>query len=365
MSTTPKILLVFLLWMTIISAYAQKEQGKTDVNLSAFVDAFYSYDFSRPTTEVRQPFLFHHNRHNEFNINLALIRMAVENPRYHGVVALQAGTYAQDNYAAEQDMLKNIFEAYAGIALDKESKLWLDAGVFSSNLGFASAMSIDNFTLTRSLVAESSPYFLSGAKLTYTPSDRWLFMLLATNGWQRIQRVPGNSLVSTGTQIQFQPNEETLLNWSTFIGTDDPDTTRRMRYFNNFYGTFSLTEKLDLIAGFDVGWQQKAKESSGYDSWYGPVAILHSQWSEKWASGFRVEYFHDPSEIAATDNGSYGFKTTGISLNFDYQPDPMVMYRIEGRYFTSPDDLFFDGSDYSSSNFFITGSITVKMEKGW
>ena len=360
-----KTLWVLLILVPVINLIGQENEDQTDFNLSAFVDVYYSYDFAQPASDIRQPFLYHHNRHNEFNINLAMIRLAVDNPKYHAVVAMHAGTYAQDNYAAEEDLLKNIFEAYVGVALDKEEKLWLDAGVFSSNLGFANGVSMDNFTLTRSLVAESSPYFLSGAKLTYMPSEKWLFMLLATNGWQRIKRVPGNSLISTGTQIQFKPNDKVLLNWSTFIGTDDPDATRRMRYFNNFYGTFSLSKKWDLIAGFDIGWQQEAKGNSSYDAWLGPVAILHAQWSERWGSALRVEYFHDPSEVAVAIEGPEGFKTTGISLNMDFQPAPSVMCRIEGRYFSSPDEIYYDGTDFSSSNFFFTGSLAVKMGQNW
>jgi hypothetical protein len=359
------LLSLLLLCTHFFPLHAQDENAEAGISLSAFVDAYYAYDVSQPTTEKRQPFLFNHNRHNEFNINLALIRMAIDKERYHAVVTLQGGTYPQDNYAAEENMLQNLYEAYAGVALDKEAKLWLDAGVFSSNLGFASALSIENYTLTRPLVAESSPYFLSGAKLTYTPSEQWLFMLLATNGWQRIKRVDGNSLISTGTQIQYMPNENTQLNWSTFIGTDDPDVSRRMRYFNNFYGTFSLSEQFDLIAGFDVGWQQESKGSSNYDSWYGPVIVAHMQWNEQWGSAFRAEYFHDEAEIAATTDMGIGFKTTGLSLNMDYQPVKPVMCRIEGRYFTSPNDMFNNGTELSSSNFFITGSIAVKIDKKW
>lgn len=346
-------------------ALGQNDETFEGFRLTGFVDTYYSYDVSQPTTSSRQPFLFHHNRHNEVNINLALIRMDYEQDRYHARIALQAGTYAQDNYAAEQNMLQHINEAYVGLSLNQSNSLWLDAGVFSSHLGYASALSSENYTLTRPLVAESSPYFLSGAKLSYTPNEKWLLVAIATNGWQRIQRVAGNSLISTGTQIQYMPNDKVLLNWSTFIGTEDPDDTRRMRYFNNLYGTISLTNRLDIIAGFDIGWQQTARGSDTYDTWYGPVIVAHMQWSDHWGTAFRAEYFDDENEIAASSAGPEGFKTTGISLNLDYQPDPKVMCRIEGRYFQSPDDIFDDGSELHNSNFFITGSIAVLFDKNW
>jgi hypothetical protein len=44
---------------------------------------------------------------------------------------------------------------------------------------------------------------------------------MALNGWQRITRVNGNSLMSWGTQIQFKPCDKVLINYSNFIGTDN------------------------------------------------------------------------------------------------------------------------------------------------
>jgi hypothetical protein len=52
--------------------------------------------------------------------------------------------------------LKNIYEANVGISLNKKNNLWVDAGVMPSHIGFESAISMDNWYLTRSLLAENS-----------------------------------------------------------------------------------------------------------------------------------------------------------------------------------------------------------------
>ena len=284
-----------LIAVMIITTFARGQQNnswqeKPDLTLMGFADVFYVYDFNEPVGNARQPFLFNHNRHNEFNLNLGLVNLQLAQPKYRASVALQAGTYANDNYAAEPDLLKSIFEAYIGISLNNDNSLWLDAGVLPSHLGFESAMSIDNPTLTRSLAAESSPYFLTGAKITYTPSQKWEMAALVVNGWQRIQRVEGNSLPSFGTQLIYKPTERASINWSTFIGTDDPDQIRRMRYFSNLYSQLSLSNKWSLTAGFDLGAQQRSKGSSDYDLWMAPVVIGRYQINERWASALRLEY---------------------------------------------------------------------------
>ncbi|MFN3530547.1 MAG: porin [Bacteroidia bacterium] len=301
------------------------------MTISGFGDVFYVYDFNQPQGAERQPFLFNHNRHNEYNLNLGFVKLGLEHLKYRANLALQAGTYSNDNYSAEPGVLKNIFESNVGLSLNKQNNLWIDAGVFASHIGFESAISTDNWTMTRSLLAENSPYFLAGAKLTYNPNDNLEIAGLIVNGWQRIQRLVGNSLPSFGTQVHYKPSEKVALNWSTFIGTDDPDTTRRMRYFNNFYGKFQLTEKFGFVAGFDIGTQQSAKNSSVYDLWFSPVLIGQLSFNKTWKTAIRAEYYQDETGIIIRTSTPNGFKTTGLSLNLDYSPTGNIICRLEGR----------------------------------
>ena len=328
------------------------------ISFSGVVDAFYSYDFNQPLTSFRQPFLYNHNRHNEINLNLGLLRASIEHPRYRANLGLMAGTYAEDNYAEEQDLLKHVFEANAGIALKKN--LWLDAGIFASHIGFESAINSYNWTLTRSLLAENSPYFLSGAKITYTPAEQWEFVILVTNGWQRIQRIAGNSKLSLGSKLTYS-QDRFILNWSTFVGTDDPDISQRMRYFNNVYGQFELTDKLGLILGYDVGLQQRTAESTNYHIWYSPVLITRYQFNNTWATAFRMEYYGDPYGVIIPPLNLQPFKTSGFSANVDYIVNSNAMWRLEGRWFQSPNEIFYTENGFSRNNFFITSSITVNI----
>ncbi|SEF68028.1 porin [Algoriphagus boritolerans] len=331
------------------------------ISLSGFADVFYVYDFNQPESIERQTFLFNHNRHNELNLNLGLLKLSLNHSKYRANFALQAGTYSNDNYAAEPGLLKNIFEANIGISLTEKNNLWLDAGIMPSHIGFESAISTDNWTLTRSILAENSPYFLSGAKLTFYPNDKWEVAGLILNGWQRIQRLEGNSLPSIGTQLKFSPTESTTLNWSTFIGTDDPDLTRRMRYFNNFYAQFKLTERFGLITGLDLGIQQRSKGSSEFDFWYSPVLIGQFTVSQNWKAAIRAEYYQDQTGIIIPTETINGFRTSGLSLNMDYSPTPAIFCRIEGRWMTSEDAIFERNSNLSKSNFMIGTSIAIRF----
>lgn len=359
-------LFLLLLWFSTTLLYAQNDstwQQKPTLNLSGFLDVFYVYDFNQPQGTERQPFLFNHNRHNEFNLNLGFVKLELEHTKYRANLALQTGTYSNDNYSAEPGLLKNIFEANVGLSLNKKNNLWIDAGVFASHIGFESAISTDNWSITRSLLAENSPYFLSGAKLTYNPNDKLEIAGLIVNGWQRIQRLQGNSLPSFGTQINFSPTEQVTLNWSTFIGTDDPDTTRRMRYFNNFYGQFQFTDKFGLIAGFDIGTQQRTKNSSVYDLWFSPVLIGQYSINKTWKIAIRAEYYQDETGIIIKTVTPNGFKTTGLSLNLDYSPTENIICRLEGRWLNSRDQIFETKTALTDNNFIIATSIAIRFSE--
>jgi hypothetical protein len=57
-------------------------QQKPTLNISGFLDVFYVYDFNQPQGTERQPFLFNHNRHNEFNLNIGFVKLGLEHSKY-------------------------------------------------------------------------------------------------------------------------------------------------------------------------------------------------------------------------------------------------------------------------------------------
>lgn len=351
-----------------VGAFSQERgawEDRPELTLSGFLDVFYVYDFARPEGPSRQPFFFNHNRHNEFNLNLGFIQWNVSNAKYRANLALQSGTYPNDNYAEEPGLLKAVLEANVGISLNANNSLWLDMGIMPSHIGFESAISMDNPTLTRSILAENSPYFMAGAKLGYQPNEKWYLAGLILNGWQRIQRLPGNSIPSFGSQVTFTPTEGMTFNWSTFVGTNDPDSTRRMRYFNNFFGKFQLSEKLALTAGFDLGLQQSQKGSSSLDPWFSPVVIAQYKIQPHWRTAIRAEFYQDRTGIMIPTETANGFQTLGISGTLDFLPTDAIMLRTEARWLNSQDRIFESPNGNTSTNFFVGVSLAARFNKTW
>lgn len=344
-----------------IETCGQVDDGPS-FSLTGFLDVFYAHDFQLPNQGSRYDFLFNHNRHNELNLNFGYVKGELIGNRYRANLTLQVGTFVLDNYADEPRFLRNLYEAYAGIRLSKDQKLWLDVGIFESHIGFEYAESAKNPTLTRSLVAEHSPYFLAGTRLVFQPSAKWELQAVVANGWQRIQRVEGNSLPSFGTQVYHELNEKWALNWSTLIGTDDPDETRRMRYYNNLYAVLSVSDKWQVTAGFDIGTQQRAKGSSVYEAWWVATAIARYQISEKWATAVRGEYFLDGNNVLIETFFKNGFAVSGGSLNIDFNPNPHLICRLEGRLMLdSRENNFWARDGFMHTSTMLIGSVAVRM----
>jgi len=342
-----------------LASYAQSDSLKPSFAIHGYMDIYYSYDFGSPPNHQRPDFLYSYNRHNEFNLNLGFISVKYMNRFARANLALAAGTYMSANYAAEPDVLKNIFEASAGIKISKKSSLWIDAGIFASHLGFESAIGKDCWTMTRSIMAENSPYFETGAKISYTsPNEKWLVSGLLLNGWQRIQRVEGNSTPAFGHQVTFTPNEKFSLNSSSFIGNDKPDSIRKMRYFHDLYARIQWNQAFGMIVGFDIGAEQKTKGSSSYHTWYTPVVIARYSFHQS-AIALRGEYYHDPANVIISTGYPYGFSTWGFSANYDLSIRENILWRIEARTFSANDKIFLKDALPASTNFALSTSLAV------
>ncbi|CAN5272527.1 porin [soil metagenome] len=355
-----KIFLIFILSFTSNYSFSQERQTQK-LTWQGFIDIFYAYDFNKPENHIRQPFLYNHNRHHEFNLNLGMIRGFFNSNKIRANLALQAGTYAQDNYSQEEEMLKHVFEANVGVALNQKKTIWVDAGIFPSHIGFENAISTENLTLTRSLMAENSPYFVSGAKISFDPNERLTLVGVIGNGWQRIARLQGNQTLNFGTQVNYRPSDAITLNWSTFIGSDTPGTVRLMRFYDNFFIQWQTTERLELITGFDIGIQQQFVNSTNFHTWLSPVAIARVQlWDQFFLAG-RAEYYGDKAGVIIDHSAPEDFRTFGFSLNLDYEITDKSMFRIEGRSFNSPGNIFWKENYFTNHNSFLISSIAISF----
>jgi len=354
-----KVVLILLSLMTFASfANGTDSTGVDSLNIRNLylfggVDMYYLYDFNEPYSQSRPGFEYSHTRANQMSMNTGIFGFGYEDNKVRGKIGLIFGDYANSNYAGEPVGLRNIMEAVVGFNF--APRLWFDAGVFGSHIGFEAAFGPENPTLTRSIVANSSPFFETGAKLTYTPSEDWVFTALVLNGWQNIQ--DNNANKALGTQITFKPKSNITLNSSTFLGEgyNNPDTTK-IRFFHNFYTLIDVNDSIHIAFQFDCG----VEEGNG---WYGFTLIGRQDITNRLIMVGRVEYFKDKSQITYVTNTPNGFEVGGASVGVDYKITHNVLFRTEAKVLFSPDDIFEKGTGVHNQDVVWTTSLSFNFNR--
>lgn len=351
-----KLNFTFLLFFSLIinSLKAQNE-------ISGYVETYYTRELNQPPSGNRPSFAYAHGRANEVNINLAFLKMARTDSNFRANLALATGTYQNANYAAENGVLRNILEANVGILLSKKHEIWLDAGVMPSHIGFESALGKDCDNFSRSIMADNSPYFETGVKISKNLNKNWSLAGLVLNGWQRISLAAGSSKPSFGTQITFK-NEKLTVNSSSFLGSDRPDSARLKRFFHNFYLIFKPNSTVSTTFAYDIGFQQQQIGKNDFDRWQSVVGSI--RFSPARARGhhfvLRGEYFED-KKLVIVNSANPDFRVSGLTIGWDYDVSANALLRFEVKNLSNPTPIFESKNGLKTNNTAISTAIAISF----
>ena len=363
------------LWAVALGvAQGGAQDTSRHVAWSAFVDSYYAYDFGRPASFDRV-FTTQAARHDEFNINLACVAGSLTSRRVRGRLAIQAGTSVQSNYASEPvigvvsggTLSRHIQEATAGARL--APSLWVDGGVYFSYIGLEGWISRDNPTYTRSLVAEYTPYYLSGVHLTWQPrigaasrshaprevgTSPLTVQLHVMNGWQNVSE--NNHGKAVGVRIDWQVSPAVTLGYGNFVGDERPQgVTPATRVFNQVMVKASLG-RTAFQGQADYG------REAGRD-WYGVVAVGRETLTPTLALVARLERYTDPHQLIVVTGAPAGLTANGASLGLDVGRADGLLWRTELRGLHSTALLFpsHGVADASRNNLLVVTSLALTL----
>ena len=330
--------------------------GSGKITLEGYLDTYFIYDFNKPSSGDR-PYFVSMARHNEMTINLAYMAVKYSSSRLRARFAPGFGTYMNANYSQEPGTLKNILEGYAGVKLWEDKNIWVDAGVFNSHYTNESAVSKDHLAYTRSFAPEYVPYYLAGIKLTIPLSEKWNAYLYLLNGWQQIQ--DQNKGKSLGTQLEYRPSEGWLINWSTYVGSEESSSHPefRVRYFSDVYFIYTK-EKWSATGCVYYGVQQRSGTSSA--AWWQANLIGQYSITKKLSITGRVEYFNDPEEVQISPiTNASGFNSFSSSVGMNLKVTENALFRIEGRTFLSDKYVYGRNNEAVKNSNLLAANLTV------
>lgn len=337
-------------------ALVQTPQPKV---LSFFADGYYAWSSNEPEDRMRsyttQPLY-----HNSFALNLAMIKAAYSSDMVHGNIALQTGSFVKANYVGADKEYSMIQEASVGFT-KKDIPLFesmsIDIGIFPSHIGYESLISRDNWTYTRSIIADFTPYYECGIKSTIEITPTLTLTSLVLNGWQNI--VENNSSKAIGTQVQYKPESGgVVFNWSSFIGNEQPDSMKALpRLWNNFWLQANWSPVLQSVVMSDIGMQ---KNLSGSQSlvWSLGAIVRYSLNGDKVKVAARGEIFKDKDDFLVHTGSPNGYQATSFSLNLDCALQDALLWRTELRYLHSLDAVYPSAKGISDNETLIVSSLS-------
>jgi hypothetical protein len=299
-------------------------------------------------------------------VNLAFLEAKLSGDRVRGRFAAQAGTSVQANYAAEPStgqvsgaqLARVIQEAVVGYRI--LPALWVDAGIYSSFIGNESFISRDNLTYTRSLIADYTPYFLTGAKLTWQATGTLSAQFHVVNGWANISE--NNDAKGVGVRVDWNATPTLVLSGTFYTGNEQPDSLpSRTRYYPQLLAKWQPAASWVFWGTADLGIQEVP--GGGSDSWWGFAVIGQHALNDRVRLSGRVERLADPDQVVVTTGLPFGFETWGASLGLDVDFERRVLWRTEVRGFTSSDPVWPESgvAAGSSNGGFIVTSLALTI----
>ncbi|MEO8453072.1 MAG: porin [Gemmatimonadota bacterium] len=337
------------------------------ITFGAFIDGYYAWDANRPGNFDRA-YTTQPARHAEFNVNLAFAEARLVAPRYRGHFALQFGTSVQSNYAGEPrlgaisgpSVSQFVQEANVGVRLART--LWVDGGIFLSHIGSESWISRDNLTYTRSLIADYSPYYEAGVKLTWSASSAVTAQLLMLNGWQNISRY--NTPPAVGIRLDWTASPALTLSYDDFLGNVAADgEPSRLRFYHDFITVLNPSSRWSVIGTFSVGTQSRSDSTGGTAGWYGAAVFAKYRLRPNVSIVGRLERYSDPQQVIVKTGLTDPFKTNGASLGVDVSPAPGLLWRSEARGFRSSAPVWPKrrAGDYGRDDSFFVMSLALTL----
>lgn len=349
-----KLIYTLLVFHQVLFAVESRSDDSTDrltfhnFSFGGVVDTYAAHDFNDPTIQER-PYTTQVLHEDQLDINLAMIDVGYSDDNQRGRVAIQHGTSVEANYSAENERFwRYIQEASFGAKLG--DNLWIDGGIYLAHIGFESFISSDNWTYSRSLVAEYSPYYETGIKLTYQFDQNTTGQLHFLRGWQNISN---NEDPALGMQVTHMFQDNFQFTYNNFFGD-----VAGQRFFHDFIGKLDLTSKLNLALQFDVGSQVQDDQTVW---WHGWALLGRYKLSETVALGARLERFSDPHKVVLQTLNSPSYDAVGLSANIDFEVLPRFLWRTEYRAFLGQDAVFPRTDTFSKNDSFVVTSLTYQL----
>jgi hypothetical protein len=331
-------LTLFTLVCAVFSASAQDstKSAPGELTISGYVDAYYTYNLNRPQFAKGISFdnagRIFDVKHNQFALGLAQTKFSYTKGKLTGVVDLTFGPNAElGNFGNIYGSMVSIKQAYMDYSVT--DKLKFTVGQFGTHIGYELIDAPLNFNYSLSYLFGNGPFYHTGAKVSYTVSDKIGLMAGVVNGWDsQFDFNKGKSFVA---QVYLAPtdkwsaylnymggDEKNGLSFPTLLDVPEVDSVKTPTHLFDLTTAYQVTDdfKIGLNAAYGTGKLDTTGFNGGVNgvdiksaSWYGAAVYLNYSVSDKFGLGLRAEHFNDEDGVRYIGS-SFG---TGVATTYN------------------------------------------------
>jgi hypothetical protein len=295
--------------------------------IGGLVDAHYDWYSTRPEGDA----LYRNfdTRHDQFRVSMAqiwLARAPTPASRAGYKVKLSVGpatTIVQSLEPGSSPVLQNIEEGFISYLAPLGRGLQFDVGKFVTQHGAEVIEAKDNWNYSRSLLfALAIPYYHSGVRATYSPTEKISVMGTIVNGWNNV--VENNGAKTLGAQVTFKPTAAVSFVQNYMAGPEQPDDTADWRRLSDTTLTWAINPKLSVMGNYDYGTDTVAGAKVRWQGVAGYAKLQANKWI---AVSPRFEWYDDASGFTTGTIQTLKEATATVEL----KPTETFMWRIEYR----------------------------------
>jgi hypothetical protein len=337
---------------------ASQTAPKAKVTPLAYVEAYYAYNFARPSNGITNYRDFD-NRHDTFSLTNAVAGVVFESGPMSGRLVAQVGSTPSTYYLSEPnlagtnaanatntDLWKFLQEAYVGYKAPIGRGVSFEAGLFLAPIGPEAMAVKDNWNWSRSYLFGGLPFYITGARAGYSFDETWSASLGIYNGWNSV--VDNNTEKSVLGLVNYHSGK-LVAQLLYFGGVEWPPGSplgRAWRSDFDVYAQWHALDWLSLAAEFNSGFDPNA---FGTSAWYAGAIYARFRmlsWLYLALRGDRF-YEHQGTGPAGTAPPIFwaGAKwVTEGTATLDVQPVDHLIVRFEYRHDQAESPLYFRGS---------------------
>lgn len=315
----------------------QAQQSRPQWLYGGFIDAAYLLDFNHPsnhlfrsrgtTYKVDEPIL---------NMTAAYLRKTVsESSRWGMELTVQGG---QDSrifgFSATapnlggSEWLRHLGPTDVSYLAPLGKGLTVQAGIFSSLIGYDSLYAKDNFNYTRPWGADFTPYLMMGVNASYPFTQKLTGTVFVVNGYWHL--ADANNVPSSGGQLAYRATDHTTLKETVLYGPHQSDTGLG---FWRFLWDSSVEWKTDRVTTafeYHAGTEKVATPGNPRALWMAAQLPVHLVISKRWSATVRPEVYWDRDGRLTGVRQTVKANTTTLEYRIPYRRSSAVV-RLEHR----------------------------------